>query len=326
VLHLENLSGVYTLAATTENAVTVKFRTVGSTAAAGIDATDNTLLHLYQSGSVTLTAYIDHPNYSAAEVSRTITIESGNTGVSAITVSDTEQQQGAANFYLADCGATLVQITVTPEENGSQVLYKGEEVSSFFTVDISRADIHEVAYTVKSTDGSTLEYRLQIERRFAFDDIVGTKFNNVLYVNNNPANNGGYEFTNYEWFKNGQPIGTDQQYYSAGPARSDQLDPAADYSVTVTTKEGKQLHVCPGRVTLAPRAALKAYPNPAQSGTKVTVESGAANGSTIRIYNITGGLVGTGQMQGGEVQITAPQTTGVYLITVDGENVKLNVE
>jgi hypothetical protein len=320
-LHLEN--GDYTLAATAENGVTVKFRIDGSTAAANIDANANTLLHLLQSGSVTVTAYTD---YQAAEVSRTIAIVSANTNVSTVTVSNATSQHGTPNLYLADCGVAVVQIVVTPEESGSQVIYNGAQGNSF-DVDISRAGIHEVNYTVRSTDGSEQEYMLQIERPLAFDDLVGAKFNNLLYVNNNSADNGGYTFTHYQWYRNGQPIGIDQQYYSAGPTRADLLDPAAEYSVAVTTAEGKTLHVCPGKVTLKQTSSLRAYPNPVQAGKPIRLESDATkDGSVIRIYTITGGLAGTQQMFGNETQLTAPQAAGVYLITVDGENVKIRVE
>ncbi|GHV62276.1 hypothetical protein FACS1894195_4030 [Bacteroidia bacterium] len=317
-------SDTYTLVATTENGVSVKFRISGSTAAADIDASQNTLLHLYQSGDVTVTAYIDDSNYQVADVSRTITVESNNTDVSAVAVSGVTPQAGKPDFYLADCGTTSVQIAVTLEESGSQVNYNGT-VGSSFSVDISRPDIHEVAYTVQSTDGSTKPYTLQIERPFAFTDIVGTKFNNVLYVNNNPANNGGYKFTNYQWYKDGHLIG-DEQVYSAGNSRTDLLDPAADYSVAVTTVDGKLLHVCPDKVTLESVSSLRAYPNPVAQGAQVTLESPTTDGRQAHIYNLSGELIGSGQTLGGKVQFTAPQAAGVYLLTVDGKTVKVVVK
>ncbi|GHV72478.1 hypothetical protein FACS1894201_01850 [Bacteroidia bacterium] len=318
-------SGNYTLAATTTNGVVVKFRISGSTTAANIDASTNTLLHLYQSGSVTVTAYIDDTNYSAADVSRTIAIVSNNTNVTSVTVSNTTPVSGIANFYLADCEVILAQVTVTLAENGSQVVYDGVPSGGSFDVDISRADIHDVAYTVLSTDGNTQDYSLRIERRFVFDEIVGMKFNNVLYVDNNEDNNGGYEFTSYEWFRDGRSIGIGQ-YYSAGPSRTDLLDPTADYSAAMTTINGKQLHTCTGRVTLTPTASLQAYPSPVQNGAEVTIESGAADGSLIRIYNVLGVLVGTQPIFGNKVQLSLPLVTGVYLITLDGESIKISVE
>ncbi|GHT66978.1 hypothetical protein FACS189452_03830 [Bacteroidia bacterium] len=259
-------------------------------------------------------------------------VTSDNTNVSTVAVSNATLPTGAPNFYLADCGTTLVQITVTPEESTSQVLYEGT-AGSTFSIDVTRADIHEVTYTVQSTDGSEQTHTLQIESRFAFGNITGMKFDNVLYVNNNPKNNGGYKFTHYEWYRNGQPIGN-EQVYSAGDNRTDRLDPTADYSVTVTTESingiaiEKTLQVCPGRVTLESTSPpLKAYPNPVQSGATITLESIATDGSPIRIYSITGGLIDdTKQLHNGKAQLTAPQATGIYLITVDGEMAKVVVK
>ncbi|WP_226995372.1 T9SS type A sorting domain-containing protein [Candidatus Symbiothrix dinenymphae] len=254
---------------------------------------------------------------------------SDNTKVSTVAVNGTTLPPGTTNFYLADCGTTSAQITVTPEESTSQVIYDGTPGSTF-SIGIARADIHEVTYTVRSTDGSERTYTLQIERRFAFADIVGMKFNNVLYVNNNPANNGGYTFKNYRWFKNGDLIG-EEQVYSAGDNSTDLLDPTADYSVEVTTKSingiavEKVLHVCPDRVILD-ATLLRAYPSPAPSGTTVTVESGAADGSVIRIYNMQGTIVGTQTLVGNKSQLSLPPSSGVYLITVDGESIKIKVE
>ncbi|GHV66754.1 hypothetical protein FACS1894199_10830 [Bacteroidia bacterium] len=256
---------------------------------------------------------------------------SSNTKISSVTVSDATLQTGSVNFYLPDCAKnvekiSLVQITVTPEESTSQVIYKGTAGSSF-SVDISRADIHDITYTVRSTDGSEQKYTLQIESRFAFNDIVGMMFNNVLYVNNNPANNGDYKFSHYEWYRNGQPIGFDQQHYSAGPTRTNLLDRDADYSVTVTTIDGKVLHVCPGKVSSeSVFSLLRAYPNPASQGAKIRLESPAADGTPVRIYNMSGELVGSRQTLNGTMQFTAPQAAGVYLLTVDGETVKVLVE
>ncbi|GHV68006.1 hypothetical protein FACS1894199_14560 [Bacteroidia bacterium] len=104
---------------------------------------------------------------------------SDNTNVSSVTVSNTTKVAGVMDFYLANCGTTSAQITVTSEERASQVIYKGT-TGSTFPVDISRPDIYDIAYTIHSTDSSAQDYNLQIESRFAFTDIVGMKFNNAF--------------------------------------------------------------------------------------------------------------------------------------------------
>ncbi|GHT13608.1 hypothetical protein AGMMS4956_10030 [Bacteroidia bacterium] len=264
-------------------------------------------------------------NFTAGVTFEITPVTSDNTKVSTVAVNGVTLPTGAPNFYLADCGTASAQITITPQDSTSQVIYEGT-AGSTFSIDIARADIHEVTYTVQSTDGSEQTHTLQIESRFAFAAITGMKFNNVLYVNNNTADNGGYEFTHYEWYRNGQPIGN-EQVYSAGDNRTDRLDPTADYSAVVTTVEGKTLQVCPSKVTIETTSLLKAYPNPVPQGATVTIESTAADGSLIRLYNITGGLVNnTKQLHNNKAQLTAPQATGIYVITVDGEMAKVVVE
>ncbi|MDR3235408.1 MAG: YDG domain-containing protein, partial [Prevotellaceae bacterium] len=321
-LNVEQLGGVYTLFAVTDDGVTVKFRTDGSTAAATIDAGVNTLLRLIQTGTATVTAYLDDVNYSASEVSRTFTVVSDNTQVSAVTVDDADLTD--ANVYVAHCGVKELAIRVTPDEVGSKVLYNGAEVSDI-RFDVTRADIYTVTYEVVSSAGNTGTYSLTVESRFDFDELIGKKFNNVLFVNNNPDNNGGYTFSSYEWYKNGQYIDW-RQYYSAGDARSDVLDASAAYSVTLTTTDGKVLHTCPGTVTLD-ATSFYAYPNPVRHGHPVTLEYPATNENTwIRIFDLSGNLVGTQRLTGNESKVSLPSATGIYVISINGASIKVTVE
>jgi hypothetical protein len=323
-LNIETQNGVYTLVASTEDGITVKFRIDGSTAAASIDASINTLLHLAQTGTVTVTAYIDDSNYSATEVSRVITIVSSNTDVGSISVSNTTEE--GTDFYVAYCGTNTVTIEITPDETGAKVLYNGVQVSSI-ALDVSRADIYTVNYEIEASAGNKMQYSLKVESKFEFDEITGMKFNNVLFVNNNSSNNGGYNFEYYEWFKNGQSIGTGQ-YYTAGDNRSDILDATAQYSVTITTDDGKVLHTCDGTIILQ-STSLHAYPNPAHRGEPVTLKYSAPqtpDNAVIRIFNLSGKLINTQQLTGYETKVSLPSTSGMYLITVNGETVKVIVE
>ncbi|GHT02240.1 hypothetical protein AGMMS49525_05420 [Bacteroidia bacterium] len=250
-------------------------------------------------------------------------IPSSNTGVKSVTVNGSVM---TGNFYVADCGATGAVISVTTEEPESQVMYKGV-AGNTFTVDISRADIYDIEYTVVAETGDSENYRFKIERFFVFEEITGMKFNNVLYVNNNSDNNHGYHFTAYEWFKNGQSVGTGQ-YYSVGDNRTDLLDPTAKYSVTLTTDEGKVLHTCVGYVTLQ-AASLRVYPNPTTVSEKVTIEYNSLENpanESVKIYNASGGLVSTQTSAGSGSQIVLPSTAGTYVIQINNESVKVIVK
>jgi hypothetical protein len=248
-------------------------------------------------------------------------IENPSTGVKTVTINGTGLTD---NFYVVDCGATEAVVTITTEESNAQVVYNGV-TGNTFSVDISRADIYTIEYTVISGTDNRENYSLQIERYFAFEDITGEKFNNVLFVNNNPDTNDGYHFTAYEWFKNGQSIGTGQ-YYSAGDTGTDLLDPTAQYSVTLTTDDGKVLHTCVGYVTLR-SASLKVYPNPATAGEAVTIEYDAFRNSAndmVFLYNLSGQQLGTQKLSAGKINL--PNKPGTYVIQLNNESVKVIVK
>jgi hypothetical protein len=318
--------GTYTLVASTQNGLTVKFRIDGSTVSASLDAGNNTLLRLHQSGDVTVTAYINENNYVAQEVTRTITVLSDNTDVGSVVVSNSSETQ--IDYYVANCGVNNVVITITPAEAGSKVIYNGVETNEI-VLDVSHADIYDINYEIHANAGNKTEYSLKIESMFDFYDIAGVKFNNVLFVNNNSNNNGGYKFTAYEWFKNGQSIGIGQ-YYSAGNSRNDILDATAQYSVAMTTTNGV-LHTCPDTVTLQASTAIavQAYPNPAHKGEQIMLRYIAPEipeNTMIMIYNISGKLVDIQKLAGSETKLSLPPISGMYLITVGNETIKIIVE
>jgi uncharacterized repeat protein (TIGR02543 family) len=69
---------------------------------------------------------------------------------------------------------------------------------------------------------------LLIERPILFDSIVKPKWKNVLFVNNNKTTNGGYEFTDYKWFRKKEGKEYEEvslmQFYSAGQKATDTLN------------------------------------------------------------------------------------------------------
>jgi hypothetical protein len=55
------------------------------------------------------------------------------------------------------------------------------------------------------------------------------------------------------------------------------------------------------------------------------LESSAPDNSIIRIYDLSGKLIATQKLSGGNAQIHLPQTIGIYLITVGNETAKVVV-
>ncbi|MCL2102013.1 MAG: hypothetical protein FWH22_09915, partial [Fibromonadales bacterium] len=76
-----------------------------------------------------------------------------------------------------------------------------------------------------------------------FERIVRQKWN-VLIINNNPQTNGGYYFTEFEWFKNGEKINNASQYYSGDIDGI--LNPKDLFSIDMNTTKGVKLSTCEG--------------------------------------------------------------------------------
>jgi hypothetical protein len=72
------------------------------------------------------------------------------------------------------------------------------------------------------------------------EPFVKQKWNSVLFVNNNPKTNGGYEIIDFEWFKNNELIGN-LQFYSVTST-----NPSYVYKIVMQTAEGIRISTCEG--------------------------------------------------------------------------------
>ena len=127
---------------------------------------------------------------------------------------------------------------------------------------------------------------------FAFggsQPIMDQRWNDVVVVNNNPANNGGHTFVGFQWYKNGvlipgavysnyQEIGGLNGFYSVALVEQD----ANGNMVTYKTCEMYFNSV----------STVKVYPVPANVRQEITLEldltSEELDGAVLDIYNVTG--------------------------------------
>ncbi len=282
-------------------------------------------VNMLRAGQITITAHQagDNNYLPASDVSQVLVILNNNIDVKSITLGSTVfNNPGKVINYTLPCGDTNPSVSVV-NESGAVIT-----PSANFTIQTPKPGIYTQNVTITSQDGTLSEtYSITVEKPFNFFDIVKQKFNNVLLVNNNPQTNGGYEFVAYEWFKNGQSIGTGQ-YFSAGNNLTDLLDPTADYMVKLTTKDGKVLHTCASKVTLTNSLQAKLYPNPIQVGKVITVEADFPTEELekmqISLYSVTGQLVKTVQSSTAKTEIQLPQTTesNMYLVVLETPNIK----
>jgi len=131
--------------------------------------------------------------------------------------------------------------------------------------EFDKPGLYPLIYTLRSTDPDQIylyeeEDTLLIETPIPFDGkIVKQKWNNTMFINNNPKSNGedgGYEFTDFKWFKNDTLV-SDLQFYSAGPKSTDTLKTSDIYKVTMHTKDGARISTCKGNPKTIPLAATE---------------------------------------------------------------------
>jgi hypothetical protein len=314
------LNNNFNLEGTTTSGLPVRYTFSYTSPLPPANVTVNGLVNLLKSGELLITAHQDGDNnyLPAASISQLLVIKNNDVTVASITIGGKVYNNPAKELtYVMSCDENNPVIVFTNQTNATIM------PAASFTIQTPKPGIYTQNVTITSEDGTTTaNYSIKIEKPFGFYDIVHQKFDNILLVNNNPQTNGGYEFVSYQWFKNGVVIGTDQ-YYSAGIDAGSVLDRAAEYSVKMTTKEGKILQTCSTLITPKYSLQAKLYPNPIETGKVITVEADfpaeELTNMQISLYSVSGKLIKTVQSSTVKTEIQLPETTGssMYLVVLE---------
>ena len=140
--------------------------------------------------------------------------------------------------------------------------------------------------------------------------IILQKWNDVLALLNS-SYNGGYDFINFQWYKNGQAIdGATKSYlYTA----NDKLDMTAEYSVKATRiNDGVSVFSCPVKPTQ--HSEIKIYPTllSKSSSVKIMIDE---NGTAI-LMSVSGLKINEQRLVKGDNSMIVPDTTGSYLLII----------
>jgi len=270
-------------------------------------------------GEVTIT--VTGVGLYSGTLTGTYTILSSNTTITDVVVDNTTADQTGNNFYAdAVCNQNTVVVTVTADQYAT-VTIDGVP-GNVATVNLTEIGENVVTIVVTAQDGSSTSYTLTINRPLPFFDIVVKRWNNTLTVINNPANNGGYTFTSFKWFRDGVEIGTDQSW-SAGP--NGESIPAGDYRVEVTADGfNGVIKSCIEFIAASRSMSVIAYPNPVGSGQllniDIDVDDNMLEGATIDVYNIAGSRVAQLSVQGRLTTVPINYASGVYIFVLKGKD------
>ena len=151
--------------------------------------------------------------------------------------------------------------------------------------------------------------------------IIAQRWNDFLGIKN-AQYNGGYVFTDYQWFLNDQPIigHTATQIYNEGQL----LDFEGEYRVLLTREDdGKSIMTCPFTPTYYNEEDYIEMCNFVFPGT--TTIAKVSSKATMYIYNCMGSFVAEHTLQAGNNWITMPMASGLYTAKVVYINGKTDV-
>lgn len=134
--------------------------------------------------------------------------------------------------------------------------------------------------------------------------IVEQKWNDVLTLLS-PKYNGGYRFTAFQWYKNGEPLAGETNSYLYQP-----LDVNATYYVEITREDGVTMATCP--IQPEHHEDQTPFPTIVQAGQHIPMYM--EQPATVWYYTMSGQLYSTFDMQQGYTDLVTPAQTGVYII------------
>ncbi len=284
-------------------------------------------VELHTSGYVQIIAYQEgNENYLPAEtVTRQLKINSSDATVHRITLGgEVTEAPDTDIYYLMDCGDEREELQVQLKTEVGATVVPGRD----FTVKVPTPGIYTQSVVITSQDSTnTLTYQITIEKRFKFEQIGVQKFNNLFLINNNPETNGGYEFVEYEWYKNGELVGNGQ-YYSAGGNQSDVLDGQASYSVRMKTADGQWLSVCAFSYRPDASFTLSISPNPIISGNRLRLKVSEGGEARVRVLTSAGVLVLDQRIKDSTAGLTLPSelSAGTYILHYENGNIRKSVQ
>ncbi len=141
--------------------------------------------------------------------------------------------------------------------------------------------------------------------------ILTQKWNDVIAIRN-AANNGGYDFSAYQWYKDGQPIEgeTDPYLYIAEGA----LDTIAEYAVLLTrSDDGESVLTCP--IIPVWKAETDLYPTVVPPDVPVTMS--LSEPASVQVYDMWGVRVKAQDYPAGAAQqLVVSDVAGHYFVHV----------
>ena len=122
--------------------------------------------------------------------------------------------------------------------------------------------------------------------------------------------NGGYNFTEFAWYKNGEQLAGETRSYIYQP-----LETGAQYAALLTDDKGDQAFTCP--ITATTKDDLTLYPTVTHARENIRIHTTSV--TTVEIYTATGSKLTTMRLLPGQDTICAPEQSGLYIVKLSSE-------
>ena len=250
-------------------------------------------------------------NYIITFIGGTLTVIGGeDTEIIDIVVDDRIARRSDNSFHVvADCGRLQAYINVTADP-AAKVEINGVAQNPQ-TVDLPVYGDNTFKITVTAA-GNSQSYDLVVVRYY---DHVEYEYADVPTINCNTQNNGGYVFTNFQWYSAGTPISGAIRPYC-------QLKDNATYYCEITLNDGRKWRTCDIQRTLRSTSSLKAYPNPTQGQVTISNDEQLSTGR-IQVFDLFGRLVMQPYTNPFDMNAL---NEGVYIIKMDSETLRVVVK
>ena len=137
--------------------------------------------------------------------------------------------------------------------------------------------------------------------------VMEQRWDDVICVLTNRYN-GGYDFVEYQWYKNGEALVGETGYYLNQP-----LEVGAEYSVLLTEEDGVPLMSCP-LVVASKESEISVSPTLIKE--RQPVRCYVLEDANVCVYDALGRMVLNTNIEQGETYLTMPAIQGVYLMKV----------
>lgn len=151
----------------------------------------------------------------------------------------------------------------------------------------------------------------RVELSFFYPSFVlEQRWNDVIAVLTHDYN-GGYDFTAFQWYKNGQALAGETRHYL-----HQELEAGAEYSALLTDRSGMQLMSCP--LVAEEREDISLYPTVVQDAQRVCCR--VYERAKVYIYDATGVMISQIEVPVGDSYLHLPSVVGVYMVKVITES------